>query len=496
MKIPLLATSCTLLIAGCADVAAPEASEELGLAARAAGPRLLQAGAGFLPLEVTDDDYAIYQDGADVFAASLAGGPRQPIASAAAGNTAFVYRVGKVAFVWTNPNRALANFGVSPLVIWSAATGPHLASRSSAVGTLASAATRHGDHVIFPANSTPDGTVGDLVYASTDLATQTTLVAGAQMGFAVGPCNPLATFLGHDPIALYCTADPATATLSRWTRGVRRDLVAAAATPPQLAIDPARERVLTLAAGTRNPLLVDDDGRVTTIADVSARIPSFGPDGSIFYVVRAAPAPAPVQLFRARPRAPTLLGDLLGIYPITFGSRSFAAPLTSPDGRSILALTAIDPTTGYSNVVRFDARDNHQVTIDAAPVSTIFGPPFSSDSRFALYAHGDPTFTTFTGPMFAADRHGTRQFSDDAGWSYATAAGDTVVYNDAATPNLANFALTTADLKAVDLDCGAPAPRLIATQANGTFFVTHDLRRVVYTTDQAGSPGLYVARAR
>ena len=470
---------------------------------RAAPPgRRLAPGTGVLPLEVTDDNYAIYQDGVQVFAVSLAGGPSQLIGEAPAGVTAFVYRVGRVAFVWTNPDRTLANFGVSPLVIWSAATGPHLATQSSAVGTLATSATRRGDFVVFPSNSTADGAVGDLVHASTDLRHQTTLVAGAQMGFAIGPCNPLATFIGDhddkddDPIAVYCTTDPSTATLSRWSHGTRRDLVAAALAPPQLAIDPDTGRALTLAAGSRNPLLVDRQGRVTTLAAAAGRTPSFGPDGTIYYATRSAPPPALATLLRVHGGASQVVGDLQGIYSFSFGSRAFTTPRTSPDGRSFLVVTAVDPTTGFGNVVRLDARGDGPVTIDASLAAAQFGPPFTDRSDFALYAHGDPTFTVFVGPMFAADCHGARQFSDDTGWSYLAGAGNRVVYNDNTVVDPSDFFLhTTADLKLIDLARATLEPRMLAPQANATFFVTQHGAAVVYATDHDAEPGLYVVDA-
>src|SRR5262245_35372658 len=118
-----------LLLTACA--VDPPATEDV--AARLDTAHQLVSGTGLLVLEVTDDNYAIYQDGTHVRAVSLFGGAPQDIGESPAGNTAFVYRVGKVAFAWTNPNRTLPNFGVSPLVVWSAATGAHLASDSSAV---------------------------------------------------------------------------------------------------------------------------------------------------------------------------------------------------------------------------------------------------------------------------------------------------------------------------------------------------------------------------
>jgi hypothetical protein len=488
-----LALVLPLLVACAADPV--EATDGVTADVYGAPPRRqLAAGTGLLALEITDDNYAIYQDGTHVRAVSLFGGATQDIAESPAGNTAFVYRVGRVAFVWTNPDRTLPNFGVSPLVVWSAATGAHLASGSSAVGTLAAAATVRGDHVIFPGNSQPDGSTGDLVYATTDLAHQTTLVAGAQLGFAVGPCNPLATFIDRDPVAVYCTTDPTTATLSRWTAGTRRDLTTAFA-PPALAVDLERDRILTFAAGLRNPVLVDRHGTVSTLASVTGVVPTFGPDGAIYFASLPTPPTGSASLLRFSQGATTQLAEFQNIITFAFGSRSFSEPFTSPDGRAFLIQSQLDPNTGYGDIVRVDARgDKPPLTIESALTDTPFGPGFTSDSRFALYALGDPTLTTFVGPMFAADRDGTpRQFSDDNGWSYVPSIGSTIVYNDNTVSNPANLALNTADLKVVDLGCSRQ--RLIAPQANATFFVTHHQTGVVFATDTGDAPGLYVDHA-
>jgi len=144
--------------------------------------------------------------------------------------------------------------------------------------------------------------------------------------------------------------------------------------------------------------------------------------------------------------------------------------------------------------VRLDARTGEQLTIDPAPNKTQLGPAFTSGSTFAVYALADPTFTTFVGPMFAAGCDGTRQFSDDLGWAYLAGRGDTIIYNDHAISNPANALLTTGDLKTVDLDRATLAPRLIAAQANATFFVTGDQRTVLYASDHDARPGLYAAR--
>jgi hypothetical protein len=57
-----------------------------------------------------------------------------------------------------------------------------------------------------------------------------------------------------------------------------------------------------------------------------------------------------------------------------------------------------------------------------------------------------------------------------------------------------NLLLTTADLKTVDVSRDTLEPRLIAAQANATYFTSHCQTGVVYTTDR-DQPGLYVDRA-
>src|SRR5689334_7515791 len=100
-----------------------------------------------------DPDLDPEQVGEQGFAAEL-DSRRAPelIGDVPAGNTAFVFQVGRVAFVWTNPDRTLPGFGVSPLVIWSARTGAHLASPASAIGTLATSTNQDGDRVLFTSN--------------------------------------------------------------------------------------------------------------------------------------------------------------------------------------------------------------------------------------------------------------------------------------------------------------------------------------------------------
>jgi hypothetical protein len=460
--------------------------------------RLVVPGAGLQLLEVTDDNHVIYQAGQQVFAAAL-DSARAPelIGDVPAGNTAFVFQVGRVAFVWTNPDRTLPGFGVSPLVIWSAHTGAHLASPASAIGTLATSANQDGDRVLFTGNSDPGGTTGDLVLASTDLAEQITVAAGIPMGFPTGPCVPRATFHGpgDDLTAVLCAPGSSTATLAQWRHGVRHDLAQPLFAPPRLVVDPTTGRAATLLAGSRFPISVDRRGDVTVLAETAATNVVLGGDGAVLFTT--LPNPSGLRsLVRVRsPLSPRPVADFLGIYTFLFGSAALTQPITSPDGRRVLYFDALDPSSGLSaDVILGDARGlQPPVTLDTGAVNGLFAAPFTRDSRFALFARFD--ITNFAvGPMFAHGADGTRQFGDDTGWQWDPAFGSTITYNDNTTLDNANVSLSIADIKVVDLAARKLAPKLIVRGANVTYMASHRGTGVVYTLDGGPTPGLHVAR--
>jgi hypothetical protein len=497
---------CSVLFAACGvdpdpELALDHPGEEAGaLLGSAPQRRLVAPGAGLQLLEVTDDNHAIYQAGQQVFAASLdASAAPELIGDVPAGNTAFVFQVGRVAFVWTNPDRALPGFGVSPLVIWSASTGAHLASPASAIGTLAVSANRDGDLVLFTSNSGPDGATGDLVLASTDLSQRTTIAAGIPMGFPSGPCVPRATFHGaHDDLtAVFCAAGAATATLTQWRDGVRRDFAQPIAAPPRLVVDPATGRAAALLAGSRFPVTVDRDGKAIVLAETAAINVSLGGGGAVLFTTRPDPA-GPRNLIRARGSLPPRqVAAFQGLHTFLFGSVALTQPITSPDGRRLLYFDAIDPDLGLAtNVILGDARGVlPPVTLDTSPANGVFAEPFTRDSQFALFARYD--LASFAvGPMFAHGPSGTRQFSDDNGWQWSTAFGSTITYNDNTVLDSANVSLSTADLKVVDLACPHLEPKLIVQGANILYQPSHRGAGVVYALDSGPAPGLYAARVR
>jgi hypothetical protein len=471
---------------------------------------VVQAGAGLIPLAITEDDHVVYQDGHTVYATALAPGARRArIAEVPAGNTAFVYASGPVAFVWTNPDPTSPSLGVSPLVVWTARHGAHLASDASAVGTLLTAASPDGRRVVFPSHATAAGTVSDVVEASTDLRHVTTLLSGVQSDFANGPCRPLGAYLRDDdayyPAIAYCASGATLSTISMFRHHARRD-VDGLANPPRMTVDVARTRILTIRPGAASvrsgtPLLVTE-AAVTPIEDVRANLPLWNRDGSAIYLAIDPALRFSLRAARFHGTAATtreLAPTVATVFGQGFGSTSLIHPLTSRDGRWLAYAANSDPATGLTDLAVVDLRaGGTPATLDASLTSTSAAPeePFTTDSRFALYARINAA--TGAAQMFAA-RIGGRDIvplSDTNAFNELPASGSDVVISDNVTFSATNFAQSTADLKVVDPAQPGGAPRLIARQANIGVFVDQRRRRIAYVTDDAAAPGLHVARVR
>jgi len=378
-------------------------------------------------------------------------------------------------------------------VIWTAKYGARVATETSVIGTLATAATRDGERVLFATGSTPDGASGDLVLASADLSEQTTIASGIEMAFPAGPCTPRASFLGEDVVTASCLAGTTAGTLAIWHDGERRELADPILTPPRLRLDLERGRLATVLADSQRPVLLDRQLRTVATDDVAAVSALIGGDGALIHT-----SPGPDGLLAVtrvtRRGVPRPIANVAGIHFFATAADALSQPITSDDGRLLSYFDTVDPDLGLANVILRDVRgDRPPVTLDASPVNALFGPPFTRDSRHALYARLD--LTTFaTGPMFAGDLQGSsRQFSDDAGFSYAAAFGSTITFNDNTTLDPNNVFLSTADIKSVDLSCSTSSPRLIAKQANVTYFPSHRGHGVVFTIDAGPTAGLYVA---
>jgi hypothetical protein len=474
-------------------------SESLALDDRT--PHLVQAGSAQQLLAVTSDNYVLYQEGTQVFASALVPGARkQLVAEVPAGNLAFVYASGKVAFCWTNPDRTRPGFGVSPLVVWSAATGPRLADGASPIGTFATAASSDGTSVLYPARSSADQTTGDLELASTDLSSRTTLAAGIPMGFPLGFCRPWAAFAGDEssshPVALFCQPGDRTATLASWRGNTRTDLLTGGATPPFFTADKSgRSFFTTLAATAATPstAVVVSEGRAPVVVDQNvARTGFIMNDDTVVYVSRAG---GQVSLKRFDPDSgarTTISETLFNFLTPLAGSDLVTKPWFSRDRKKVAYFTAVS-SNGFGLVDQHWADVNgkdQSFVIDSQPRNWNFVPTFTADSKHFLFSRSTDAWNGL-GAFFAQSEGSPRQYSDEKGWNYLAAAGSKVSFID-------NFDVITftGDLKVADVSRDALDRRHIATGVDAYHLASPDGRLVIYTKNLPGATaGLYVARA-
>lgn len=482
----------------CADGAACATA---AAARRLSPPQRIQAGDDLVLLAVTDDDHALYQDGQTVYATRLrAGAPRTVVAEVPGTNLAFPLQVGRVVFLWTDPQRNLPGFGVSPLVLWTAADGPRQISAQSSVGLVATAASPDSRELVFTTNVTDDGARGDLAYARTANATAPTLLLrDIPMGFPNGRCRPLAGFggdRGHTfPVAAYCAGDDVTATLSRWDRGVRRDLIAGIATPLPFTLeaDPRGTTFLVNLADDR-VATVTADGEVAIVDAARSRTGFVTRHGDVVYAARtAAGAELRIALDGEDPRA---VAPVVALYAGLYNRAGyFRSRTASPDGRAALFATTFDPATGLTDMHLLDTRTGDTAVLTTETTATIGSELFTADADHALY-FTDVDLNAGTGRLVAGDADGIRPITGDASaFDVLQGAGSAISFttNPSFDPRR-SFLLSTGDLLVADVDHPARAPRLVAAQANLFYLPTGDRRRLVFASQlEANGPGLYLA---
>jgi hypothetical protein len=443
---------------------------------------------------VTTDEHVLYQEGTEVYASALTeGSSRQRIASVPAGNLAFVWISGKVAFVWSNPERNKPGFGISPLWVWSAASGANFASESSPIGTYATSASADGQSVMYPTRG--NYTAGDLEVASVDLSSRTTIAAGIPMGFPNGPCRPWAAFLGKGgparPVALYCRPGESTATLSSWKGGVQKDLLSGVATPPFFSADKSGNTLFTTLASPSTAVLVSLDApdAPPVVVDQNVTRTGFISGDSVVYIGIEG-TQRPLKRFDVSTgERSTLVPHIRGLSTTLSGSNLITQPWGSPDGKKLSYIVNAANTGVDQNYV--DMRGEHPpVVVDAQPRNYGNVPNFTADSRQFLLAR--PTSANGLAAVFAEGKTGLRQFTDDKAWNYAPATGSDVSYLD-------NFDLSTStgDLKVVDVSRATLEPRLIDTGVDANFLPSPDGRLLVYTRNGPGvTAGTYVVCAQ
>ncbi len=483
-----------LVLASCAApaTAEPQTLQETQEVS-SSSPLLVQPGSAQQLLAVTSDNHVLYQEGTEVFASALIpGAQRQPVASVPAGNLAFVYASGKVAFVWTNPDRTKPGFGVSPLWVWSAESGANFASDASPIGTFSTSASPDGHSILYPTRGSADGTSGDLELASADLSWRTTMAAGIPMGFPFGFCRPWASFVGSGgsarPVALYCRPGESTATLSSWRGSTKTDLLSGVATPPFFTADKSGTSFFTTLASTSTAVVVSED-RAPIVVDQGVTRTGFITGDGVVYVGIAG-TQRPLKRFDLDTgERTTLVENARGLLTTLSGSDLITRPWGSPDRKKLAYVT--QASSGGVNQNWVDMRGEHPaVVIDAEPRNWSGVPNFTADSKQFLFARPTDAVNGL-GALFAQDGKTSRQYSDEKAWNYLPATGSKVSYLD-------NFDLGTftGDLRVVDLSRGTLEPRRIATGVDANFLASPNGRLIIYTSNVPGViAGVYVARA-
>ncbi|HEY5936407.1 MAG TPA: hypothetical protein VIU61_17270 [Kofleriaceae bacterium] len=495
--ISLLSTACTTDALLSEDIAALDDH----------APILIQPGTGQMLLAVTEDHYAVYQEGQSLFATELVpGAERVTIGEVPGTNIAQVLQVGKVVFLWTNPQRALPGFGVSPLVMFTGEGGAHLISAQSSVGLVAAAASADSRQIVFPTNATADNARGDIVHAYTDdPLNQTTLLANTAMTFPNGLCRPLVNFGRDDggevPVATYCAGTDTTATMSKWVDGVKTDLISNIATPLQFILDSDLEaRTFLVNLASNSVATVTMDGAITIVDPAARSFQGFiGRGGAVGYQVATAPQQLRLALDGDEPE---VVSTLSLIFRGTYNRSGYSKPRTvSSDGSLALFASKRSPTTGLRDMNLLDLTTGDIIPLETETNATVFSEIWTSDGDHALYFKElDPA--TGLATLVAGDRTGDKHTLGPASgvWDALAAFGDDVTFN--ANPivdgsSLRAFLLSTGDLYAIDANHPHATPREISAQASLGYLPSHDRKKVVFpTATQPAGSGLYLAGAR
>jgi hypothetical protein len=467
---------------------------------------LIQSGQRLVLLGVTSDNHALVQDGATVYATELKPGARKRVVGTSPpGIVSFVYTVGPVAFVWPAPNRSLPGFGVSPLIVWRAATGANKASDNSPIGTFTTSASADGRHVMYTTRAPADGSVGDIEFASTDMSVQKTLVAGVPMAFPSGACRPWGSFVGQGqrshPVALFCEGGAATATLASWSRRGedRSTLLSGVLTQPFFTTSPDGRQFFTALAGTRTPVVVTDEGQVRRLEEgVLSRRGFFTSNRDVFYTAFTNLAnPGEIHRAQLRNGNVSFVSDQLFVYVSNqFGSDLIVTPPSSPDGSKLAFITGFDPALGLFDLRLADLENSGSTVLESNRRVFLSGPVFSADSKYALYARVDDP-STGAAQLVAAGPKGQVALGAPSLVSHDRLRGARIAFNDNPVVDPADGFSSTADLKVVDLSASPPTPTVIAAQAYQAFLPARRGRELVFTTARgAQGPGLYVAKGR
>jgi hypothetical protein len=506
----------TLATLGCASHGTEDVTTEgEALASASRDPLRVQAGDRLALLGVTDDGFALYWDAGTVYATGLwPGATREKVAEAAQPPSTLAY--GKVALVWTaqDPNAAPAP---SPLVVWTRAGGAKQASSASWPRALFSirastAVSPSSREIIFVTNVSADGSAGDIVRATPDLARTTTLARAVQVdpngacpphvGFDLGPSHARRYHDGegcdHEAraIVLACGASATDATLSRWTGDRKEDLATDAMAGFWWDTDADGAHVYTRLAD-RSSVVFDRSGARTVVESLS----SFGwlrEDGALFLKVRTGDTTAELRRYALdpAPRA-TKLRDMTipesfhfpKMLPGGFPFYDLSTSPMSPDGTFFLGYTDVSPA-GFANIELVDVSGPaaKAVTLEQDTNDYVFAEIATRDSSHALYYKLDDAFNT---TLFAATRDGKkRQISHGITATETFAMHRAIIaYSDDLVGD-GSSPWDTHDIKVADLGAAALSPTVVARGAYINFFPALQRRALVFTS----KTGLYLTR--
>ncbi|MEQ1517593.1 MAG: hypothetical protein ABL931_14010 [Usitatibacteraceae bacterium] len=479
---------------------------------KAEAPQLIQPGERLVLLGVTSDNHALVQEGSTVFATELKRGARkQFVATTPPGNVAYVYTVGEVAFVWTNPDRSVNGFGVSPLIVWSDASGANKASDNSPIGTFTTSASDNGRYVMYTTRGPADGSVGDIEFARTDMSERRTLVAQVPMSFPVGACRPWGSFVGQGqrsrPVTLACENGATSPTLAAWNnRGEQRvTLVESALSPPYFTASPDGTQLFTALSGSRTPVVVNMRGELRRLEEgFLSRRGFFTSRNDVFYSAFVDLTKAG-EIRRASLRTgatSSVVNNFLLFITPQQGSDLIVTPPSSPDGSKLAYQTGFDPNTGLNDLWIANLNDGGGTAIEATNNTYLpggfvtSGPLFSTDSAYTLYGRVDD-LATGSSSLVAAGPKGKVSFGAPSFFTHDRLVGANIAFSDNFRFDPNNIFNSTADLKLVDLSQPDRTLRTVAPQAYSIFFPANRGRELTFTTAKgAQGAGLYTVRAR
>ena len=480
----------------------------------------IQSGSNMTVLGVTDDDYALVWDSRSVWASPLRCGAKRVLVASDVPEPPLTLVRGRAALLWT-AQPYLGNIPgpqvVSPLVVWTAKDGPHLASTASLAPQLfsiqASAAVRpDGREVLFTSNVSADGSVGDIVRASTDLARVDTLLAGVDVSLAACPPH-----VGYDRDALHgaprvivsaCGPGATTATLSRWAGDRRVDLTTDMLPNSWWTSDEGGKHVLAQLSD-RSPAVFTLDDAFTVVDDHRAAVGWITPDGTVFQTPTTADHTAREVLritLDPAPRAErvTTLPAFSGFQfanhlPYGMPYANVSTVPTAPNGGFMMAFTQFNAVNGtVTDSLRVDATatDAAPIASSADPVSLPAFEIATRDSRFNLFHVFAPDAFVASTLHAGNDRGETWQVSNgQTALGVFGLTGSKIAFADNVTAGLFDGNVTaTGDLVIADVAARRP-PRTLARGARALFFVTASRDAIVYTSDaDPAGPGLFARR--